>query len=163
MRKLQLRLRSWLWKSLANYVLSSALRFEISGLNFGIPGLERGCRHLGVRQSEDNSDGNRGLWRNASGLLNRVINRRVIGDVKPKPAAGFRRAPPGTNEHGKRSKTKTRCSVLIRGRSVRRQRRVLTLISDDPITPMTRFFYTVSCLVPRSPNTWTTSRDIDGM
>jgi|SRR6185437_10447611 len=27
---------------------------DFSRLNFGIPGLERGCRHLGVRQSEDN-------------------------------------------------------------------------------------------------------------
>jgi hypothetical protein len=32
-----------------------------SRLEFGIPGRQRGCRHLGVRQLEDNSDGNRAL------------------------------------------------------------------------------------------------------
>ena len=31
----------------------------IQRTRFGIPSLERGCRHLGVRQSEDKSNGTR--------------------------------------------------------------------------------------------------------
>jgi len=41
----------------------SALPARVQQIQYGIPGRQRGCRHLGVRQLEDNSDGNRGLRR----------------------------------------------------------------------------------------------------
>jgi hypothetical protein len=45
------------------FTVFSALPARFQQIQFGIPGRQRGRRHLGVRQSEDKSNGTRGrVW-----------------------------------------------------------------------------------------------------